>query len=229
MTYPPPPYPGSPEPAGFDAPPPPPVSKRPARGLVLAAAGSAIALTLFELVQAVLAQSAQSTYIEAAQNGTSALDVYTPYDFSPIGWLIFGIASYVLTCLWLYQARANAEVLHPYVRHTRSRGWVWGGWVTPFVSLWFPYQVVRDVSKRTNDDEPSAWLGWWWTFWLLSLVTAQIGPRLIGYGEIDVDAAQSLGTVEAVNAVFSIVALACWLIVMRRITVDQNRGADVPT
>ena len=34
--------------------------------------------------------------------------------------------------------------------HARRSGWAWGGWVTPVVALWFPFQVVRDVRQAVS-------------------------------------------------------------------------------
>jgi hypothetical protein len=61
--------------------------------------------------------------------------------------------------------------------------WVWLGWVIPVVSLWFPYQVVRDILRATcgavrGVSVPRNLLGPWWTSWLLLAWAMQIGDRL---------------------------------------------------
>jgi hypothetical protein len=50
--------------------------------------------------------------------------------------------------------------------------WAWAGWITPFVSLWFPYQVLRDVDRADKSAltatpaSRAAHLGAWWSFYL---------------------------------------------------------------
>lgn len=50
----------------------------------------------------------------------------------------------VLFCVWLFQARRNAERIADRA-HRWSRPWVIFGWVVPIVSLWVPKQIVDDV------------------------------------------------------------------------------------
>ena len=44
---------------------------------------------------------------------------------------------------------------------------------TPFVALWFPFQVVRDVRRALSPMETSALIGFWWALFLAS----EIGVR----------------------------------------------------
>jgi hypothetical protein len=40
--------------------------------------------------------------------------------------------------------------------------------VCPVVSLWFPFQIVRDVQAATNPHgRRTALIGWWWAAFLL--------------------------------------------------------------
>lgn len=68
--------------------------------------------------------------------------------------------------------RGNAEALNPIARHVRERGWVWGSWVCPVVSLGFPFQIVRDVQAATNPHgRRTALIGWWWAEFLVLNLT----------------------------------------------------------
>lgn len=222
------PYPGSPPPyAGYE-----PTGHQflsqgphPVRGLAITATIAAVLLTVVEVVEAAFAWSAQATYLEAADKGESALDVWTAYDIvsAPLG--LFSIFAYVAACLWLFRARKNAEILRPGAHHARKSGWVWAGWLVPVVSLWFPFQVVRDI-RGVPAHAGGSLLGWWWAFWLISFVSGQVGVRLIGFGEIERGAIQALGAVETVNALLNVVALALWLTLIRNITQDQERAID---
>ena len=213
-------YPGTPQPAAGYPPPPgwvPMAPPEPARGLMIASIVIAAAFTAAEVIEAILAWFAQSEYINAADNGVMSYDVWTPYDFAAIPMMPLGIAAYVITCLWLYKVRTNAEALFPAGRHARSQGWVWGGWIVPVVNLWFPFQVVRDIARDPREVIGTPLIGWWWTFWLLSTFTIQIGSQLLGPDEIHKSLVSALGTVETINALFTVVALVLWLKIIRRI------------
>ena len=170
-----------------------------------------------EIIEAALAWPAQSKYLEAADRGQMGYDVWTPYDFVAIPFIPVGIAAYVVTCLWLYKVRTNADILFPGGRHARSRGWVWGSWICPIVSLWFPFQVVRDIAHDPREFKNNALIGWWWAFWLVSMLTFQIGSSFVSVNEIDTSTTSALGTVETINALITITAFVLWIRVIRRI------------
>lgn len=196
----------------------------PTRRLAVAAAVAAGAWAALEVVEATLAYAAQDTYLEAASRGEKAYDTWTPYDIFGLTWIIVAAAAYVITCLWLYQVRTNLEVLSPGAEHARRKGWVWAGWLVPLVSLWFPFQIVRDVLKGLPGPLPTTLIGGWWTLWLFTLVTSQMGPGLTGYDDIDTDAVQRLGDIEGTNAASTIAAALLWLAIIRRITKAQDRA-----
>jgi hypothetical protein len=218
-------YPTTPQPAiGY----PPPAGyyikePEPARGLMSASIVFAVLLTCFEIIEAALAWAAQSDYLDAADEGLTGLDVSTPYDFAALPYLALLIAVYVVTCLWLHKVRTNAELIFPGAHHARSKGWVWGSWICPVVSLWFPFQIVRDVARDPREFKSNALIGWWWAFWLTSLIVGQISSRLVGFGEINRDLVSALGTAETINAVLATVACALWVTIVRRIGRDQDR------
>lgn len=221
MTHPP--YPGPSEPAqplGWGPPQPPPpsmVPTKPGRGLPLAAALIAVVWTVYEVVHTVFAYAAQDDYLNAADRGEAAWEVWTAYDLISIVWPFISIAAYVVVCLWLYQIRSHLDVVRPDAQHARRKGWVWAGWLVPIVSFWFPFQIVRDILTALRASSSGMLLGWWWAFWLLTLITQQIGPRLVGADEVNVDWIPDLGNFEALNAVLAVAALVCWLLLIRRI------------
>src|SRR6476661_7274830 len=48
---------------------------------------------------------------DAARRGVPPIDVLTAYDGATLFWMVAGCGAYVSTCLWLWQARQNAELL----------------------------------------------------------------------------------------------------------------------
>ena len=125
------------------------------------------------------------------------------------------VAAYPFTCLWLWQTRENAEALNPRARHSRSRGWIWGGWVTPFVSFWFPFQVIRDIRDATRPRGAGGGLiEWWWLFWVLFLVTGRVAVAF-DYGT------SNLAQAEMWDALFGVLAAVSWVGVVRTVTREQ--------
>jgi hypothetical protein len=206
---------------------PPPAHYRVASGLSYASLGLAALLLVMEILDAVLAWPAGQVYADVARAHRTVDGVVTGYDLVNFLWVPAVVAAYVVSCLWLWRVRENAEALSG-APHTRRRGWVWGGWVVPVVSLWFPFQVVRDVRRATapRDRPGNALLGWWWAFWLLEVWTTQLGSQLTPVSGVPVEGlARALGPVESVNVVFAVVAFVLWCRVVRRVTTEQEAAA----
>ncbi|EFQ83310.1 hypothetical protein HMPREF0063_11583 [Aeromicrobium marinum DSM 15272] len=218
------------------APPPPPypaptawaqpqVHRVPRRlgGPATAAIVAAGALTLLGVLEAGFAWSAQAEYLEAAREGRPGFTVLTTYDLLAVAWLPALVACFVTTGLWLHRARTNVEALHPHLSHARSAGWAWGGWVVPFVSLWFPYQVVRDVSRDPASGRSSPLIGWWWAAWLVFVVSDAFAASLVGYGAPDPTTLQALGAAETWSAATAVVGFTLWVLVVRDVTARHRR------
>ncbi|MGH3334102.1 MAG: DUF4328 domain-containing protein [Nocardioidaceae bacterium] len=168
--------------------------------------------------------AAGETYAQAARDRVPVDGIFTAYDGMGMVWVLAGIAAYVVNCLWLWRARQNAETISA-SPHKRSSGWVWGGWLVPVVSLWFPFQIVRDVRKATWG-RAGALVGWWWAVWLVTVVTAQIGPGLTPIsGMASEDKANALGPVETVDALVVSVAFVLWCLVVVRVVREQDSAA----
>ena len=236
--YPPQPQPGSPGQQQAPYPPPNPQQPyrpqpyyaegawrpyRPSKGLAIGATVCAGVVALFEIVEAGLAYGAGETYAEAARAGVPVDNIFTGYDIGVVFWYPAIVAAYVLTCLWLRRVRTNADAIDP-IPHTRSSGWVWAGWWVPVVSLWFPFQIVRDIRDISKPPySPNALIGWWWTAWLGYLLASRIGSRLVPLsGQASEGSASALGPVETVNAGFALVAFVLWCLVVRTIVREQD-------
>lgn len=65
-----------------------------------------------------------------------------------------------------------------------SPGWAVGFFFVPIVSLWMPYQAMRELWRASH--HPAAWrrvtaspvLPIWWTLWILSNVLGQVSLRV---------------------------------------------------
>lgn len=224
-------YPGQPYPYYYYTQPvPPPMFGRfqSAKGLAMGTAAVAGLVTLFEFVEAVMAWISGQQFQDPANEGVAPSEIFTAYDITALPLLAVQIVAWIVTALWLTQARTNADALNPYARHARSPVWAWLGWFVPVVSLWFPYQFVRDVRLATLDERQrrSGIVGWWWAMWLAYLVTSQVGTQIVTDTNPNADLTAALGPAETVNAMVALVALGLFLQIIRQITQDQETAAQ---
>ncbi len=162
------------------------------RGLGIAAAVLIGLYVLVDLALAVVAWSTDDVIAEYVAGNATSADAFNQADtlITTTGLLSVGtlIGAAVVFVMWLWRARVNAELLCR-AQHTRSRGWVWGGWICPIVLAWFPFQVVRDVWKASHPDaapegynmhgmSSSKVLGWWWAAWLVDMTVDQYITRV---------------------------------------------------
>lgn len=191
---------------------------------MVAAIVVAAVFTAREVVEAVLAWPAQGHMADVADSGDTNAFV-TLYDVVSLLWMPALITAYVVTCLWLYRARVNAEILNPGAHHGRRRWWVWGGWVVPFVNLGIPYEIVRDISKDEHDEPTAPRINAWWTCLLLAFIIDWLGVTAI---EVQADAAvdgaySDLAFVQTLNALLYVAAFVLWIRIVRRIDTTQEQ------
>jgi hypothetical protein len=177
--------------------------------------GTAALATLFSLVDASIAGRA-IRHIDADELDWSVAAYGIGAVLSGLALLAGGITG----SLWLFRARKNAELMNPRGEFVRSPGWAWGGWICPVVSLWFPFQVVRDTHRAVAPHPSSTLIGWWWALFLLM----NVGGRIAGRSTDDATAADA-SEVQGVAIFFALVmlvALVLWGMVLLRITREQH-------
>jgi hypothetical protein len=212
----------------------PPTTYRSARGPAVAAAVLAGLGALIEVVDVPLAWFAGEQLEDAVARGVPPGEVVTAFDVMGLPTIGVFVAAWIVTALWLSRARTNAEVLNPRCGHKRSAGWAWFGWVVPVVSLWFPYQYVRDVrlATVTEDRRRSRVVAWWWAAWLVSQHIGLVGGLVVMPPGTDVTRFDLLAPVEGAAAVVAVAALVGWLRILHQVTEGQEavaRGGPAAT
>jgi hypothetical protein len=180
---------------------------------------SAAALTtVFNVVNATVVGRA-IRHLDAADSGDFDWSVAV-YGLGSVLAGLSLVAGWIFGSLWLFRARRNAELLSPGALFVRSSGWAWGGWICPVVSLWFPFQVVRDTHRAVAREFGTALIGWWWASFLFMTV----GNRVSGAMERDATAADASGvqSTEIFFALVMVVALVLWGLVLLRVTREQH-------
>ena len=136
------------------------------------------------------------------------------------------VAAGVMFIVWLYRARHNSELIND-ARHRRSRGWVIGAWFCPVVNLWFPHQIVADVWRTSDPDEPPdlyqvaglpspPLVRWWWSALLLANVVSTW--ERLGRGPVTLDWFREQAVVNTISTALLCVAAVLVAPIIRRIS-----------
>jgi uncharacterized membrane protein len=140
---------------------------------------------------------------------------------------LLNVLLYIITAViflrWVYLAHKNLRDLGGRYLSC-SPGWAVGSFFIPVISLWAPYQAMRDLAKASRsparwdlEDTPPLVVGWW-ALWLLEGLAYSLrnGMRLSLQVQEGID----------LNLVQSLVAVPLYLLallVIRRIWRDQAR------
>ena len=102
--------------------------------------------------------------VDASNNGQPVPRYTTPSTTDPLE-LILGLAAIValvFALIWQFRAASAARALgYP---AARSPGWGVGCWFVPIVSLWMPYQAIRDCLAPDDPHRPLVLR--WWLLWI---------------------------------------------------------------
>lgn len=100
-----------------------------------------------------------------------------------IAYLVVYIISIVTFIMWFRRAYYNLHQKFEYLQH--SEGWAAGCWFVPIVSLYRPYQIMKEIYTITievltekgievNQRLGKYTLGFWWTLWIINNILGQI-------------------------------------------------------
>jgi hypothetical protein len=143
----------------------------------------------------------------------------------------FYIAEVIIFCIWVHRASVNC---HHFIASNRtpspsmrfSPGWAVGCWFVPFLNLWRPYQVIKEIWKVSanpaswKSEEGSALLVAYWTLTLIGnfLFTLSfiMSPNADSIGD-----QQSLTTINIISSLEGIPFIVVEIYVISIITKRQ--------
>ncbi len=97
-------------------------------------------------------------------------------------YMIAYVISAVTFIQWFRRAYFN---LHMKVNHlSQTEGWAAGSWFVPIISLYRPYQIMKELYRETkelltkkgltiSENFSTNFLGLWWTLWIISNIIGQ--------------------------------------------------------
>ncbi|WP_088320812.1 DUF4328 domain-containing protein [Kineosporia sp. R_H_3] len=219
---------GAPSGAPVDPPPGPESGflPRPVNGLAAAllAVSGLYGLTVW--AAAIVAFAAQAEFEDGALGAaTVAIGAVTLVQ------TLAQLVAYGFASMWLMRVYQTASAVAPRLMR-RSIAWTWLAWWVPFVSLWFPKQIVDDVWRVAASQpgrSPVRATGGWWFWWIAASVTSSLTSFA---------SRSSSGTTSEVSgfapgwrvfaALFLTGAFVMWVRVVRGVSAAHDAGPWTP-
>ncbi len=92
------------------------------------------------------------------------------------------IGSTITFIQWFRRAYFNLGVICPNLNH--KNGWAAGAWFVPFLNLYVPYQIMKELYTKTfqylrnngkyTTNLSTSLVGWWWAIWLIGILRIKI-------------------------------------------------------
>ena len=134
--------------------------------------------------------------------------------------VIIFVVHFVTFIMWFRRAYFN---LHLRVRNLEhSEGWAAGSWFVPFVNLYMPYQIMRELYLETYallggkkgqypENYTTAYVGWWW---FLVIVTS-IASRIDSFYARGAEEIPELITSSLISAISSLLEIPAALLTVK--------------
>lgn len=138
-------------------------------------------------------------------------------------YLAIYITTGVFFLRWVYVSNRNARALGANdMRH--SPGWSVGWYFIPIVTLWKPYQAMKEIYMASHPDFKENWkeaaapgfLPLWWALWIISGILSQISFRMT-LNNVD-----STG-VDMIAGVFDFALIAMGFVMVNKLYEWQSR------
>ena len=106
---------------------------------------------------------------------------------------------------------------------------MWLGWWMPIVSLWFPFQVLRDVRNGSiGTRPPRAFVGLWWAAFLAFITMGGVVSRMTSStSPLTQEGADHILVASLLYGAVALVAGVLWIGVVREITDNQAEETSV--
>jgi hypothetical protein len=149
--------------------------------------------------------------------------------------ILIHIVLIVYFIMWFRRAYYNLHSLGCYVQY--SEGWAAGAWFVPFLNLFRPYQIMKEIWDRTQERtyagteiariESSAILGFWWFLWIVTSIAGNIYTRIVLSGNHDIKDLIALDTTGIILNVVDLVNVILVITIIKKIHSFEERLKDI--
>jgi hypothetical protein len=138
------------------------------------------------------------------------------------------ILSAIFFIMWFRRAYYNLHTL-PWSNARYTEGWAAGSWFVPIIWFWWPYQIMMDIwrgtqnalRERLGEPQPGAIVGWWWALYLISRTYKNFGVVAVGRPG-DIDSFITATQVEFFGEIITIPAIVITIVMIRRTNVFEK-------
>jgi len=137
--------------------------------------------------------------------------------------IIIVILTIVFFIMWFRRAYYNLHML-PWHNARYTEGWAAGSWFVPIINLWWPYQIMMDIWRGTQNalrerlgkPQSAAIVGWWWTLHLITSIYGNIAAQYGRNAEKDIDTLLTSTKIDFAGEILSIPAIIITIILIQR-------------
>jgi hypothetical protein len=132
------------------------------------------------------------------------------------------ILSIIFFIMWFRRAYYNLRTL-PWHNARYTDGWAAGAWFVPIINLWYPYQIMIDIwrgtqnalKERLGEPQASTIVGWWWALHLISSFYDNISTRF-GWNAEGIDELITSTQLDFVGEIIAIPAIIITIVLIKR-------------
>ena len=152
--------------------------------------------------------------------------------------LMIFILAIVFFIMWFRRAYYNLHEL-PWHNARYTEGWAAGSWFVPVINLWWPYQIMVDIWRgtqnalrdRLGEPQPTTIIGWWWALRLISGIFGNISARVTMNAD-GIDELITATQLELISDVLTIPAIIVTIVMIQRTSNFEKEllvHAETPT
>lgn len=139
-----------------------------------------------------------------------------------IAYLGIYILAIVFFIMWFRRAYYNLHLLK-WNNARYTEGWAAGSWFVPIIWWWWPYQIMMDIWKgtqnavkeRLGEPQSAAIVGWWWAIYLISGFYGNFSARFSWKAE-ELDELLVSTKVDFIGEIISIPAIIITILMIQR-------------
>lgn len=154
-------------------------------------------LIIFVSVAFAFSNYSQLVFLREVETGNYAFSDAESNDtrqqFIAIILVLLNIISAVTFIMWFRRAYHNLQLAGETTKY--ENGWAAGAWFVPFLNLYRPYEMMKELFVKSNwkinetlggegDQKFGVKIGMWWAFWIIQNVFGTIINRLPGESTI---------------------------------------------
>jgi len=140
-----------------------------------------------------------------------------------LGFGAIAFVTMIFSAVWIYRASWNARQLRP-LEGRITPGWAVGWFFVPIMSLWKPYQAMKQTWEASHDAGVPGFVPAWWGLWVVTSLTSNAGFQMSMKAEYT-DDFRMVSTIDLISAPLNILCAVLFIRLINAITAAQRGKA----